>query len=93
MLKTIKLFATLRDITGKKEMTIDIEDGQTVAQMIDQLRDQSPELAREIVDDNGELTGLVHIVVHGRHIQWLDGLETTIRESDIIVLMPPSAGG
>jgi molybdopterin converting factor small subunit len=32
-------------------------------------------------------------MVHGRNIHWLNGLDTLVRESDQIVLMPPSAGG
>lgn len=92
-MKTIKLFATLRDIAKTKEISVPIQDGQTVAEMIESIRDLCPELAEEIVNDQGELTGLVHILVHGRHIQWLDGLSTTVNNSDTIVLMPPSAGG
>lgn len=91
--KKIKLFATLRDIAKTRELTVEIRDGQTVAELIDSIREQKPELAAEIVNEDGELTGLVHILVHGRHIQWLDGLDTKIRTSDILVLMPPSAGG
>lgn len=92
-MKTIKLFATLRDLAKTKEISVDVKDGQTVAEMIELIRADYPELAEEIVNDSGEMTGLVHVLVHGRHIQWLDGLNTTIKDSDIIVLMPPSAGG
>lgn len=93
MSKRIKLFATLRDIAKTKEITIDFHDGQTVGQIIETISQHHPELAREIVNEQGELTGLVHILVHGRHIQWLDGLNTPVRDSDELVLMPPSAGG
>lgn len=92
-MKTIKLFATLRDLAKTKEISVDVKHGQTVAEMIELIRADYPELAEEIINDKGEMTGLVHVLVHGRHIQWLDGLNTPIKESDIIVLMPPSAGG
>lgn len=91
--KTVKLFATLRDLAGTKTLDIPFEDGQTVRELIDSIAEMNGELAREIVNDDGELTGAVHILVHGRHIHWGDGLDTVIRDKDIVVLMPPTAGG
>ena len=93
MEKTLKLNATLRDIAKSKTITVPFEDGQTVRKLVDDIGVQCPELAAEIVNDEGELTGLVHVLVHGRHIHWLQGLDTTIKDSDQVVLMPPSAGG
>lgn len=93
MEKTVKLFATLRDITGKKTITVPFEDGQTVRKLIDDISLIEPELHNKIVDEHGEMTGLVHILVHGRNIEWLHGLDTPIKKSDQITLLPPSAGG
>jgi MoaD family protein len=91
--KTIKLFATLRDIAGAGQINVPFQEGETVRQMIENIRSVQPALAEAILDERGDLTGLVHVMVHGRNIQWLNGLDTTVRESDQIVLMPPSAGG
>ena len=93
MTKTLKLFATLRDLAGVKTIDVPFADGQTVRQLVADIEVACPQLADEIVGSDGELTGQVHILVHGRHIQWLDGLDTTIQESDIVALIPPSAGG
>lgn len=92
-MKTLRLFATLRDKVGSKEVTVPFQDGDTVRVLLKALETQHPELTDEILDAEGELTGLVHILVHGRHIHWGDGLDTVIRESDRVVLMPPTAGG
>lgn len=91
--KTLKLFATLRDIAGQKTIDVAFRDGQTVRELIATINDGCPELGEAILTPQGELTGLVHILVHGRNIDWLDGLDTTIKASDQVVLMPPSAGG
>jgi len=92
-MKKLKLFATLRDIAGTKEIIVPFTDGQTVRQLVSDIQEVCPELGNYMVDDHGELNGLVHILVHGRHVQWLDGMDTTIRESDIVTLIPPTAGG
>lgn len=91
--KTIKLNATLRDIANTKEITVTHHDGQTVADLLEAVREQHPRLVEEIITPDGKLTGLVHILVHGRNIHWLEGLNTPVRESDQLVFMPPSAGG
>ncbi|MDX1992575.1 MAG: ubiquitin-like small modifier protein 1 [bacterium] len=92
-MKTVRLFATLRDIAGTKEIQIPFRDGQTVRELLSDVTVLHPKLGTAIVHPNGELTGLVHILVHGRNIYWLDGLDTTIREDDQLVFLPPSAGG
>lgn len=91
--KTLKLFATLRDIAKAKTIDVPFREGQTVRELVEAISAAYPELGEAIITPEGELTGLVHILVHGRNIDWLEGLETRIKASDILVLMPPSAGG
>ena len=40
-----------------------------------------------------ELTGFVQVFINGRAIQYLNGLETPVSDSDIISLFPPVGGG
>lgn len=92
-MKTLKLYATLRDIAGTKEIQVPFSDGQDCHKLVTDIQAICPDLADYMLDGEGELSGLVHILVHGRHIHWLDGLDTTIKESDIVTLIPPTAGG
>ena len=92
-MKTLKLFATLRDLAGARELTVPFKDGQTVRDLVRSINKANPVLGEEMLTVDGELTGTVHILVHGRNIIWLQGLDTLIRESDIVVLIPPAAGG
>lgn len=91
--KKLKLLSTLRDLVGIKELTIPIEDGQTVREMIEVIGTVNLILGSKILDEGGELTGLVHILVNGRNIMWLHGLDTILTEQDDIILLPPTAGG
>ena len=92
-MKTINLLATLRDIAGSKSITVPFDDGQTVHELLQAINKLNPELWAQIATENGQLTGLVQILVHGRNITWLQGLDTTISQDDIVTLLPPSAGG
>jgi molybdopterin synthase sulfur carrier subunit len=91
--KKLKLLSTLRDDVGIKELTISVEGGQTVREMIKVIGKVNAALSNKIVEENGELTGLVHILVNGRNIMWLQGLDTILAENDDIILLPPTAGG
>ncbi len=91
--KRLKLFSTLRDIVGRKDLTIPFERPQTVRELLQSIGGVHPALCREIMGEDGELTGLVHILVDGRNIMWLQGLDTPVDDDDEIVLVPPSAGG
>lgn len=91
--KTLKLLSTLRDIVGRKELIIPVENGQSIREMIDVIITIHPVLGQKIMDESGELTGLVHFLVNGRNIMWLQGLDTVLTETDDIILLPPTAGG
>ena len=74
-------------------MTVPFEDGQTVRDLIESIHGVNPVLGEKILAADGRLTGAVQILVHGRNISWLQGLDTPISEDDVVVLLPPSAGG
>ena len=91
--KTLKLFATLRDLAGTKEVSIAFQDGQTVRQLVSTIQTAVPQVGELMLNEDGTLSDAVQIFVHGRNVIWLNGLDTTIRDEDIITLIPPSAGG
>lgn len=92
-MRTIKLFATLRDFVGAKEITVPFEGGGTVRDLIQAIRQVNPALGDKIAESDGQLTGLVHIFVEGRNIEWLQGLDTVIADKDDLFMIPPVAGG
>jgi molybdopterin synthase sulfur carrier subunit len=91
--KKLMLLSTLRDLAGIKEITVPIEDGQTLREVVEVIGTINTTLGQKIIGKDGELTGLVHILVNGRNIMWLHGLDTILTENDDIILLPPSAGG
>jgi MoaD family protein len=92
-MRTIKLFATLRDFVGAKEITVPFESGGTARDLIGAIRQVNPALGDKIADTDGQLSGLVHIFVEGRNIEWLQGLDTVIADTDEVFMIPPVAGG
>ncbi|MBN1563032.1 MAG: MoaD family protein [Anaerolineae bacterium] len=92
-MKTIRLFATVRDVVGSKKLQVPFNGGGTVRDLIEVIRGESPALAAKLLDEHGELSTLVHIYVRGRNVEWLDGLDTVIADKDEVFIVPPIAGG
>ncbi|EEB74080.1 ubiquitin-like small modifier protein 1 [Thermococcus sp. AM4] len=80
----VKVFATLIDIVGKR--MLEIEGVKTVGELLDELDRRFPGVKKELED--GYL-----ILVNGKNIEHLQGLETPIKDDDTVSVFPPAGGG
>lgn len=87
----VKFFAFIRDYTGSKEINID--SCPTLRELMDKLcRKYGKKFSGKIfVGDR--LSDDIIILVNGRHILHLQGLETKLVENDEISIFPKVAGG
>jgi molybdopterin synthase sulfur carrier subunit len=44
-----------------------------------------------LLDERGNLRPMYNILVNGRAIEWLSGLETQLKDGDEVVFIPPAA--
>jgi len=90
----INFYATLRLITGKKIVTLDLADDITVWQLLDRLIAQYPNLHPELLSDDDRLYTSVPVFVNGRNPRLLPkGLETLLTSEDEVSLFSPVASG
>ena len=90
----INFYATLRLITGKKTVTLDLADGVTVREMLEKVFAEYPPLRKELMTAENELHGHVHVFVNGRDVPYLtDVLETRISSTDKLDIFPAVGGG
>lgn len=87
----VRIPATLRHYTADAVSVV--VDGETLAEVIDNLGMMYEGLKTEIVDDQGEVHRFVNIFINGEDIRWLDGLGTAVKEGDVISILPAVAGG
>jgi molybdopterin synthase sulfur carrier subunit len=87
----LKLFATLREAVGQKSMKWDVAEGSTVGELLRDLVGEYPDL--EIFDENDAVYDHVNILINGRNVQYLEGLETALQEDDTVGVFPPVEGG
>jgi len=91
----IKFFATFRDLLNLKEIEINLTSSEsyTIGQLLEDLIDKFPTLQAEIFNEDKTIRRMTHILVNGRNIIHLQGLETDIKSTDEIALIPPVGGG
>ena len=90
----INFYATLRLITGKKTVTLDLTEGITVRAMLEKVFEAYPPLRKELMTSGNELHGHVHVFVNGRDVPYLAKvLETPIQPSDKLDIFPAVGGG
>lgn len=89
----IRLYATLRQMAGGPAVEVAAGPGDTVGEAIRQLVATHPALSDYMLDGEGNLQDYMQIFLGGRHIRWLDGLDTVIGEGDDLAIFPPVAGG
>jgi len=77
----VKVFANLREDLGWKEKDIKLKGNK--------VKDLLLEIGREEILKNKSFK----ILVNGRDIDFLKGLETELKETDVVSIFPPVAGG
>ena len=90
----VNFYAMLRSIVGGKTVEVDFRDGMTVRDLVNDLAAHFPALHPELLDENGNLHGHVHVFVNGRDVPFLaNQLDTTLALEDAVNIFPPVGGG
>ena len=66
--------------------------GSTLAEVLRDLDARHPGIRERLVDDKG-LRRFVNVYLNDEDVRVLDGLETSVSESDTLVILPAMAGG
>ncbi len=90
----MNFYAMFRELAGGKSFDIEINDNATIKELLEAIREQIGEKIykriKTLLDDEG--INLL-ILVNGRNIKHLKGIETKIKEKDRVDIFPPAAGG
>jgi MoaD family protein len=90
----VNFYATLRAIVGQKTVEIDLNHGATIEELVDQIVKQYPALREQLIDEQGNLQGHIHVFVNGRDVYYLEQeYQTPLKAEDKIDIFPPVGGG
>jgi molybdopterin synthase sulfur carrier subunit len=68
-------------------------EGSTIQELLDNLDQNYQGLKTEIVSPDGSLHRFINIYRNGEDIRYLDRLNTSVSEGDVISILPAIAGG
>jgi len=89
----VKLFANLQQVAGSR-VEVSVGPDATVRDVLEALFAKAPALREEIMEPDGKNTRpFVSIMVKGRLIRDLQGLDTPVAGVSEIAIFPPVAGG
>ena len=80
-------------MAGGNQLTVSLEDGDSVRELVEAVGKVCPQIRDEALEEDGQLSGAVQIMLNGRHVKWLDGLDTKIAAKDELILTPLVGGG
>jgi molybdopterin synthase sulfur carrier subunit len=88
---TIKIPPVLRpSVGGEKEVTA---GGENVGAVLQSLAEQHPATQSQLFSGDGQLNRYVNVYLNDEDVRVLDGLDTGVKESDTLVILPAMAGG
>jgi MoaD family protein len=67
--------------------------GGSIREIISDLVASYPAIRERLFMGDEELNRFVSIFVQGQDVRLLEGLETTVKEGDVITILPLAAGG
>ncbi len=91
----IKLVGIFRGLSGRKQLLMDLESPSSLIDLVQRLTELfSPEFKRILIDPEfGDPRPNALILLNGKDISVLNGLETKVYDGDEVVLIPVSHGG
>ena len=89
-MSVVRIPPVLRPVVGgARELP---SSGGTVAEVLDHLFSAEPALAQRLRPE-GRLSSFVNVYLNGDDIRHRQGLDTPVKDEDVVVLLPAMAGG
>jgi MoaD family protein len=88
---TLKIPPVLRSSTGGESQVE--ADGSTVGEALNALAEAHPATKSQLFAEDGSLNRYVNVYLNDEDVRVLDGLDTSVKDSDTLVILPAMAGG
>lgn len=88
---TVQIPTALRPQVGDQETVA--APGATVGQVLGYIKQQYPEFGRRLYKSETELNRFINVYVNDEDIRFLDNLNTPVKPTDEVAIVPAIAGG
>ena len=89
---SVRVFADLVPAIGRKH-SVELDDGATVGTLTSEIARKVGQRRRGYLGSYRIIGGDLAILVDGRNIDLLEGLDTPLSDGAEVVFMPPATGG
>ncbi len=91
---TVRFFTTLREITGKKEESLELLKPISVDALLRQLsKKYGKEFDDYMFDELGDVRGHLQVLINGKSVSTMQDLKTELKDADQVAILPPVGGG
>jgi sulfur-carrier protein len=87
----VRIPTQLRELSGGAA-EVDV-DGTTVEEVLKQLEARHPGFSERLYDEKGRLRRFVNVFVADEDIRFLQALDTSVTEGQVVSIVPAVAGG
>ncbi len=67
--------------------------GDDVGGVLKALASAHPDVSRQLFDEGGDLNRYVNVYLNDEDVRLLGGLDTAVKDTDTVVILPAMAGG
>jgi len=91
----IKLYGVFREIAGEKVLSVNINKGTTLGDLIKKICGEiGDEFKAALLDPvTNAPRQYINLLINGRHNRFLGGLDAVLDEGDVIDILMPAIGG
>ncbi|MEM4446439.1 MAG: ubiquitin-like small modifier protein 1 [Candidatus Jordarchaeales archaeon] len=90
----VKVFARLREILKNREVEVELSEGATIKDLLLMLiKTYGRELEDYLFSENGNLREHFVIYINGIGMNEAGGVGRTLKDGDVIAILPPISGG
>jgi MoaD family protein len=95
MIIKVRTSLDFKKIFGQGRFEVQSPNGITLRHFLDLLVETwGAELASRLFNpDSGEIFAHIMLMVNGQHINFLNKLDTALKDQDEVLILPPVAGG
>ena len=94
---SVRFFTVLREVSGKKEELLQFREDEevTVNAILKTLASRYGKTFAEYVYDpqTGITKGFLQFLINGQSISAFNGLESKMKDGDVLAIVPPVGGG
>lgn len=93
MILTVKLFATLRIQLGVAELKFELDKPIAIIELINLISEKvGTDISVKLIEGDKIKIGTI-ILIDGKNVIHMNGLDTVIENDSLISVFPPAAGG